>query len=254
MIEICALASGSNGNCYYIGNSNDAILVDVGISTRQLMQRFAQAGLDPAKVKAVFISHEHSDHARGMQVLSKRLGINVYMTSKTYYSLPAALRPHYTRFFNPGESLEVGSFIIHTLLKNHDAAEPCSFRIEHQGKSVGIFTDIGEPCLSVKSALKDCHALFLESNYDEDMLWKGAYPYFLKKRVASSVGHLSNLQALELVQNHSHPQLECIFLSHISKENNTPELAISAFDSLAGNIRINLTSRFEAGKVYHLKV
>ena len=254
MIEICALASGSNGNCYYIGNRHDAVLVDAGISTKQLMQRFTDTGLNPGKVKAIFISHEHADHTRGMQVLSRRLGVNVYMTSRTYYALPRVLRPEYVRFFTPGEVVETCSFSVHTFLKNHDAAEPCSFRIEHSGKSVGVFTDLGEPCQNVKTAVQKCQALFMESNYDEDMLSNGPYPVYLKKRVASALGHLSNKQAVELIHQYSHPSLECVFLSHISKENNTPVLAKAEFGKLRSEINVKLTSRTEAGEVYRMAV
>jgi len=252
MIEMCALASGSNGNCYYIGNQHDAILVDAGISTRQLMLRFRQVGLDPVKVKALFISHEHSDHARGMQVLSKKLGISVYMTSATYYALPRPFRPDYIKFFQPGETVQIGSMSIHTFLKNHDAANPCSFRIEHDGKSVGVLTDIGEPCSNVTDHVSKCHALFLESNYDEKMLMEGSYPWHLKTRVASAKGHLSNLQALQLVQEHAGPSLECIFLSHLSKENNTPEIAMAAFNPVKDKIKIRLTHRHQPAEVYSL--
>jgi len=208
VIEICALASGSNGNSYYIGNSSDAILVDAGISTRQLMQRFTSRLLDPRRLRAVFLSHEHSDHSRGIQVLSKRHHLTVWMSKHTYYALPHSYRPVYVELFEPGETVEIGSFRIHTLLKNHDAAEPCSFRIESGGKSVGVFTDIGQPCKKVREAVNRCHAVFIETNYDDKMLWEGSYPWPLKKRVASDVGHLSNVQALELMQQEAHPELE----------------------------------------------
>jgi len=253
MIEICALASGSNGNSYYIGNQSEAILVDAGITTRQLLLRMLSRGLDIRKVRAVFLSHEHSDHSRGIQVLSKRHSINIWMSEHTWYALPHAFRPPYARFFKPGESVEVGMFRIHTFLKNHDAAEPCSFRIENMGKSVGVFTDIGEPCEKVRLALNQCHAAFVESNYDEKMLWEGPYPWPLKKRVASSVGHLSNVQALELVQTDSHPNLECIFLSHLSQENNTPATAFETFGPVHSRTCVKLTSRFEASEVYRME-
>lgn len=251
-IEMCALASGSNGNCYYIGNHNDAVLIDAGISTRQLMLRFRQTGLDPSKVKAVFISHEHSDHARGMQVLSKKLGISVYMTTTTYYALPRPFRPDFIKFFKPGETIHIGTLAVHSFLKNHDAAEPCSFRIEHNGKSVGVLTDIGEPCSNVTGHVSQCNALFLESNYDEKMLMNGNYPWYLKTRVSSAKGHLSNMQALQLVQEHAGPGLECIFLSHLSQENNTPEIAIAAFEPVKDKFRIKLTHRHQPAEVYTL--
>lgn len=254
MIEICALASGSNGNSYYVGNRTEAILIDAGISTRQLMQRFHSRGLDPAKVRAVFLSHEHSDHSRGIQVLSKRHRLTVWMSKHTYYALPQSYRPMYVKLFEPGETIEAGTFMVHTFLKNHDAAEPCSFRVETVGKSIGVFTDIGEPCEKVREAMNQCHAVFVETNYDEKMLWEGSYPWPLKKRVASSVGHLSNVQALDLMLRESHPDLECVFLSHLSQENNTPSLAYSVFEPIRQKIQVRLTSRFEASEVYRMKL
>jgi phosphoribosyl 1,2-cyclic phosphodiesterase len=252
MIEICALASGSNGNSYYIGNQDEAILVDAGISARQLLHRMQSRGLDHRKIRAVFLSHEHSDHSRGVQVLSKRLGINIWISKHTYYALPETFRPQWVRFFEPGETIQVGAFNIYTFLKNHDGVEPSSFRIEYDETSIGVFTDIGEPCDKVIDALKKCHAVFIESNYDEKMLWEGSYPWPLKKRVASAVGHLSNRQALELLQQHAPPILKCIFLSHLSQQNNTPPLALSTFEPLWNSFDVKLTSRFEASEVYKM--
>jgi phosphoribosyl 1,2-cyclic phosphodiesterase len=252
MIEICAIASGSNGNCYYIGNQNEAVLIDAGISFKQIVQRMGERNLNPAKIKALFITHEHSDHISGARVLGKRLRVPVYLTAKTWYGAYKKQRPDFPSFFQPGDVVEAGGFSVHSFLKNHDASEPCSFRVQHGEKSVGVFTDIGEPCENVKSQVGQCHALFLETNYDERMLWEGSYPYFLKKRVASSVGHLSNAQALELLQNHAGDTLKCVLLSHISKENNTPATALSAMKPLSQEYQIELTSRFEASQVFQL--
>ena len=252
MIEICALASGSNGNSYYTGNQNNAVLVDAGISTRMLIQRINSRHLDIRKLKAVFLSHEHSDHSRGIQVLSKRHRLTVWMSKHTYYALPSSYRPMYVELFEPGETIEAGDFHVHTFLKNHDAVEPCSFRIEFSGKRVGIFTDIGQPCDRVRNELRQCHALFLETNYDEKMLWEGSYPWPLKKRVASDAGHLSNAQALELMLQEAHPELECVFLSHLSQENNVPSLAYSVFEPFHKKTVVKLTSRFEASEVFRM--
>jgi len=252
MIEICALASGSNGNCYYIGNKENAILVDAGISRKQVLVRFAEKNLDPDKIKAVFISHEHSDHLRGAYVLGKRLRIPVYMTSRTYFSAYPNLRPENPEFFIPGQPVSVCDFTIFPFLKNHDAAEPCSFRVNYGNKNIGVFTDIGEPCENVTHHLSQCDALFLETNYDEKMLWEGNYPYYLKRRISSENGHLSNLQALDLLKNHSGKHLKCVFLSHISKENNTPEKAYQEIEPMKERFDIKLTSRYEAGEIYYL--
>ena len=251
-IEICAIASGSNGNCYYIGNQNSAVLVDAGISFKQILQRMNERNLDPAKIKALFITHEHSDHISGARVLGKRLRVPVYLTAKTWYGAYKNQRPDYPSFFEPGDVVETGNFWVHTFPKNHDAAEPCSFRVQYGEKSVGVFTDIGEPCENVRNHLEQCHALFLETNYDEKMLWDGSYPYFLKKRVASDVGHLSNDQAFQLLQNHAGSELKYVLLSHISKENNTPATALSVMKPLLQEYQIALTSRFEASQVFYL--
>ena len=252
MLEICAIASGSNGNCYYIGNQSNAVLIDAGISYKQIVQRMKDRNLNPLKVKAVFITHEHSDHLSGARVFGNRLHVPIYMTPKTYYGAYKNQRPDYPRFFNPGEIIIVGDFEIHSFLKNHDASEPCSFRVQHGGKNIGVFTDIGEACENVTQHLKLCDGLFLETNYDEKMLWEGSYPWFLKKRVASDVGHLSNKQAFDLLHSHSGENLKCVFLSHISKENNSPEIAHNSMLPLFSRFDVKLTSRYEAGEVYYL--
>ena len=252
MLEICAIASGSNGNCYYIGNESDAILIDAGISTKMILARLQEKDLNASKIKAVFISHEHTDHMRGARVLSKRLNIPVYLTSKTYYGAYKNIRPDHPHFFKPDDVISIGEFKVISFLKNHDASEPCSFRIEFEGKNVGIFTDIGEPCDKVKENLSICDALFLEANYDEKMLLEGNYPWFLKKRISSEYGHLSNRQTFELLEMHAGKNLKCVFLSHLSKENNTPEIAYNEIRPLESRFNVKLTSRYNAGEIFQL--
>lgn len=252
MIEICAIASGSNGNCYYVGNEQDAVLVDVGVSRKQVLLRMGERGLDPEKVRAIFISHEHADHMRGVKVLAKVLDVPVYMTSETFGNTWNPNRPGKYDLFEPDVPVQVNSIIVHPFLKNHDAAEPCSFRVEVEGKNVGVFTDIGTPCNKLIHHFKACDAMFLESNYDEKMLMGGPYPWPLKKRVSSDVGHLSNDQAMELTREHGTEKLKTILLSHLSGENNTPELAYEAFTKVEGKHEILLTSRKEASEVIKL--
>jgi phosphoribosyl 1,2-cyclic phosphodiesterase len=250
MLEICAIASGSNGNCYYIGNENEAVLIDAGISGKQIISRMEERGLNPAKIQALFITHEHGDHMRGVRGVTKKMQVPVYLTAKTYYGAYKNMRPDNPRFFTPGDKITIGNFTVFAFLKNHDASEPCSFRIQYKNKNVGVFTDIGEACDNVKQHLQKCDTLFLESNYDEKMLWDGSYPYFLKERVASNVGHLSNDQAFKLLENHAGENLKCVFSSHLSKENNTPEKAAERMKQLGSKFEIKLTSRYEAGKIY----
>ena len=250
MLEICAIASGSNGNCYYIGNEKEAVLIDAGLSMKQILLRMKERNLNPLKIKALFISHEHSDHISGARVLGKRMRIPVYMTAKTWFGAYKNQRPDVPKFFEAGDSVIIGSFQVHSFTKNHDASDPCSFRVQYNNKNVGVFTDIGEPCENVISHFKQCQCVFLETNYDESMLWNGGYPWFLKKRIASGNGHLSNDQAFHLIDNHAGEDLHCVFLSHLSKENNKPEIALNTMLPLSTKYNIRLTSRYDAGEVY----
>lgn len=249
MIEICALASGSNGNCYYVGNEHEAVLIDAGISCKQVMERMLARNLNVRKIKAIFISHEHVDHIRGARVLSKKLNVPVYFTYGTWNNAHKSSKPLLHKFFKPNQSIQTGSITIHSFSKQHDASEPCSFRVEVDNLNIGVMTDIGEACDQVINHLKACDALFLESNYDENMLWNGNYPWPLKKRVASAHGHLSNDQALNLLLEHAASKLQTVFLSHLSAENNTPELAFDNFQPLHERFEVLLTSRFDASVV-----
>lgn len=253
MVELCALASGSNGNCYYIGNEKDAVLIDAGISTKKILQRMDEAGLSASKVRGIFISHEHSDHVHGVRVLSKKLGVPAWFTQGTFDALKFGESPELVRIFLPGKAIRIDSLIVHPFLKNHDAAEPCSFRIEYDDWHIGVFTDIGEACDRLKYHLRKCHVVFLETNYDERMLWDGFYPDHLKQRVASSHGHLSNDQAFELIRDYAGPELLHVFLSHLSGENNRPELAAARFESLTDRFNIRLTSRHTFSELCRLR-
>ncbi|MFN8257131.1 MAG: MBL fold metallo-hydrolase [Bacteroidales bacterium] len=252
MIEVCALASGSNGNSYYIGNGNEAILIDAGIYYKRLNARLTEAGLDKSKIKAIFISHEHSDHVQGLKVTSEKLKAPGILTKQTYMNLSFRCKPWNYAIYEPGVVYEIGKIKIYPFLKKHDATEPCSFRVETGGVSIGIFTDIGEPDEVLVKEFSECEIVFLESNYDHDMLWKGNYPYYLKQRVSSAYGHLSNAQALELVINHASPGLKTIFLSHLSEENNSPECALSCFSSLQNRYEIKIASRYGISEVIRI--
>lgn len=249
-LEVCALASGSNGNCYYIGNDHEALLVDVGLSARQLQLRIQEKGIEEGKIKAILITHEHCDHARGARVLSKRLHVPVYITKKTFLALSKSSRPADVVWFELNQSFQLGEFEVHAFSKQHDAVEACSFRVSYAGKHVGVMTDIGEVCEQVKIHFSACDAVFLESNYDEEMLMSGPYPYYLKQRVSSDLGHLSNLQAFRLVDEFAGENLKTIFLSHLSGENNTPEIADAVFNPLRSRFQVELTSRHQSTSIF----
>src|SRR5215218_70552 len=167
---ITSLASGSNGNCYYIGNEREAILVDAGISCREIDKRMKRLGLSMQKVKAVFVSHEHSDHIRGIYSLVKKYHLPVYITTATLQFGGLRLDRGYVRSFSAYDPVTIGDLSITAFPKAHDAADPYSFTICCNNTRVGVFTDIGFPCEHVTRQFAQCEAVFLESNYDEEML------------------------------------------------------------------------------------
>lgn len=243
-IHITSLNSGSNGNCYYIETANHAVLVDVGLSCRETEKRLARLGLSVHTVKAIFISHEHSDHINGLSVLSRKYKIPVYITAATLKNSRLFLDETLVRHFTAYTQVPVGPLMVTAFPKMHDAIDAHSFVIEAAGKTIGVFTDIGLACEHVIQNFKKCHAVFLEANYDEVLLKEGNYPFHLKQRISSSHGHLSNAQALELFLNHQHPQLSHLFLAHLSKDNNCPILVQELFSKHAGTVQVAVASRY----------
>lgn len=249
---ITSLNSGSNGNCYYVANEHEAILVDVGISCRETEKRMLRLGLNIQKVKAIFISHEHSDHIKGLEVLAKKYGLPVYITDATLNNSRLNLCGLPVHSFRSYQTIMVGELAIVPFSKFHDAADPYSFIVNGNGVNIGVFTDIGYCCEHVIRNFKQCNAIFLEANYDEQMLEKGMYPYHLKKRIKSGRGHLSNRQALELVQAHKPVFMTHILLSHLSKDNNCPILVKDLFTTHAGNTYVEVASRYNETEVFHI--
>ena len=248
-LYITSLNSGSNGNCYYVGNRTDAVLIDVGISCRETEKRMKKLGLSMKTVKAIFVSHEHGDHIKGVSTLANKYSLPVYITADTSKHGPILIR-HLSKSFNADEPVSIGELMITPFTKQHDAGDPHSFIISYKRITVGVFTDIGIACEQVIRYFKQCHAAFLETNYDETMLENGKYPLHLKNRIRGGQGHLSNRQALELFMAHRSPSLSHVFLSHLSKENNSPELVTELFAKYAGDTNIIVASRYEPTDIY----
>lgn len=249
---VTSLNSGSNGNCYYIGNEEEAILIDAGLSCRETEKRMQRLDLDIKKVKAIFVSHEHGDHIKGVAVLSTKYGLPVYITSKTLLHSRLMLKPQYVASFIKYEIVRIGNLQITAFPKYHDAADAHSFIVEYNQVRIGVFTDIGKVCDQLTFYFKQCHAAFLETNYDEAMLQNGRYPIHLKNRISGGHGHLSNHQALELFVSERPPQLSHLFLSHLSADNNDPTLAQSLFQSQCGSTKIIVASRYKETAVYYI--
>ena len=216
----------------------------------QTEKRMKRLGLAMSFVKAIFISHEHSDHITGVAGLSKKYQLPVYITHSTFLSsgLPVEKRLVYP--FRAHETISVGALSITPFPKFHDASDPHSFIVSDNKINIGIFTDIGSPCEHVINHFKKCHAAFLEANYCEDMLMNGRYPQYLKNRISSKHGHLSNNQALSLFLKYRGKQLSHLILSHLSKNNNRPELVDKLFNEWAGSVKIIVASRYRETPVF----
>lgn len=250
-LQIASLNSGSNGNCYYVGNGTDAVLIDAGISCREIEKRMKTLGLPMQSIKAIFVSHEHGDHIKGVSRLANKYFLPVYITEGTARRGPMMIR-HLSKSFCANQPIDIFGITVTAFTKKHDADDPHSFVVSYNGISVGVFTDIGTPCAEVIRHFKQCHAAFLESNYDEDMLENGPYPFHLKNRIRSDVGHLSNKQALDLFINHRPHFMSHLLLSHLSKENNCPQLATQLFADHAGEVHVSVASRYGASEVFYI--
>jgi phosphoribosyl 1,2-cyclic phosphodiesterase len=248
---VASLNSGSNGNCYYVGNQHEAILVDAGISCRETETRMARLGLSMRKVKAIFISHEHSDHIRGVTVLAKKYSLPVYITPLTMFHGGLRLDDLVSEFI-ADRPIYIGDLIITAFSKIHDAAHPHSFTVACGDVKIGVFTDLGAVCENLVQHFQQCHAAFLEANYDEGMLESGSYPYHLKRRIRGGKGHLSNKQALTLFIDYRPAYMSHLFLSHLSKDNNDPALVHNLFNTHARGTEIVVASRYQETAVYHI--
>lgn len=252
-LYIASLNSGSNGNCYYAGNDREGVLIDAGISCRETEKRFKRLNLDIKKVKAIFISHEHSDHIKGLRVLSKKHSIPVYISEATATAANVFLESQLSCSFFPFKPVQIGALSITPFPKFHDAADPFSFIINHEEVNFGVFTDIGLACANVIKYFQLCHAAILEANYDEEMLESGNYPYYLKQRIRSSNGHLSNDQALEIFMKHRAPFMSHLLLGHLSENNNCPLKVENLFTKNCRNIEIVVASRTCESALFYIQ-
>ena len=254
MVRYCALASGSNGNSYYIAKGNSAVLVDIGINTKNMLLRMASLGINPANIDAIFITHEHTDHIQGLSVFIKRFQIPVYLTVGTYESSRLQLPDYLLNFIKADSIVNVGELSIYAIPKYHDAQEPCSFMVTDGHLNISVLTDLGRICANVQKAIEISDVIFLESNFDEEMLDKGRYPYYLKNRIRGGLGHLSNRISLEAFIAHKTDRVKHLILGHLSGENNHPELVEELFAPHCSDIKLSVALRSCATPLFEISL
>lgn len=243
-MKVCPIASGSSGNCIYIGDGATHILIDAGISRKRIVQGLHSIGISPEQLTAICITHEHSDHIMGLKVFLKNYHTPVYATEGTIAYIKEKIEDErQEENFHIVEAdcpFEVGSMFITPFHTSHDAIDPIGYTVRTDTAKLGMATDLGCYDTYTVSHLKDCEVLILESNHDISMLQAGTYPYQLKKRILSEKGHLSNVCAGNLLCELIHDKLRYVYLAHLSKENNYPELA---FETVNCQLKLNCAGR-----------
>ena len=239
-VRMTVLASGSRGNCAVVSSSGTSILVDAGLSCKEALKRMAAAGEDPLGLNAMLITHEHQDHVNGLAVLARKLRIPVFMTGATHQAWKRWSRKHQypenpeqaaieqLELFEAGRGFSIGDIGITPFTIPHDAVDPVGFVFTVEGMRIGFCTDLGYMPVSVRTHLKGCDGLLIESNHDLEMLRLGPYPWSVKQRVMSRVGHLSNDELGKFLEGDYDGGAAFIVLAHLSENNNHPELARSS--------------------------
>ena len=228
MARFCSLFSSSSGNSTYIGSSETGILIDAGVSAKKMKEALLSREIDPSKLGGIFITHEHSDHIKGVRILASTYKIPVYATEGTMAALEenGVVTAKFPYQVIPYEGLEIGDIFVRPFHTPHDSRESCGYRIDFaDGQKAAIATDVGKITDEIKSNLLGCELVMLESNHDIGMLQNGVYPYALKRRILSEVGHLSNIACADMAAELISKGTSRLFLGHLSQDNNFPGLA-----------------------------
>ncbi len=240
-VSVCVIASGSYGNCIFVSDDKTSILFDAGLSGIEIEKRMKSRDIHPENIDAIVVSHEHSDHIKGVGILSRRYKIPVYISSKTYESASLKLGKIDSIInFCCGSDFKINGFHIHSFPISHDAVDPSGFTIIRNGIKIAIATDLGRVTNVVKEHLKGSAVLILEANHDPDMLINGPYPWSLKQRVKGRCGHLSNFESRDLLMELEHKELSYVFLAHLSKKNNSRKKAFETVGAALSGKNVSL--------------
>jgi phosphoribosyl 1,2-cyclic phosphodiesterase len=232
-VSVSVLASGSRGNCALLASSTTRVLVDAGLSCRETFKRLRAIGSGTVQISAILVTHEHSDHIGGLQRLAAKLDVPVFMTAPTHQAWRKNMRDaegtapelEKVEHFAAGRSFQIGDIAVTAFTIPHDAADPVGFTFRTEGVKIGFATDLGYMPVSVRDHLRGCDVLVTESNHDVEMLRSGPYPWSVKQRVMSRVGHMSNEALAEFFTNDYDGCASYVVLAHLSEQNNHPEIA-----------------------------
>ena len=228
MLKFCSLYSGSSGNSLFVSSNNTNILIDAGVSAKKITEALTSINVDIEKIDAILVTHEHSDHVQGLDILSKKYNIPVFANENTWNAMPKQkekINLDNQNFYKSSEDFTIGDLTIHPFSIPHDAAEPCGFNILNENTKISIATDIGHITENIMENLKNSSFILLESNYEPNVLKYCSYPYILKQRIDGPNGHLSNVSAGKTIANLMNYGINHVTLGHLSKESNMPELA-----------------------------
>lgn len=228
--KLCPIASGSSGNCTFLQAGNKMFLIDIGISGKRAVLGLEAINIDPNDIHGIFITHEHIDHIKGVGIFSRKYDTPIYATQKVWDEMLAenmigAVKDHNIRPIVKEVCLQLDELSIFPYTIYHDAVDPVGYAFEYKNKKITIATDIGVIDERIREKLRGSHGILLEFNHDVHMLEAGAYPYYLKKRILSDVGHLNNEAAAEVLRDIYHDEMQWAILGHLSKDNNVPDLA-----------------------------
>lgn len=262
-IKFCSLSSGSSGNCQYIETDNSKILIDAGFSGKRIEELLRSIGVCPTTLDAIFVTHEHTDHIKGVGVLSRRYDLPIYANGNTWTGMEKAIgniKEKNIKVFEKERYLDFQDMSIYPIGVFHDALEPVGYIINHKNTKISIITDTGWVDNNIIHNIKNSQLYLMESNHDELMLREGLYPWYLKKRIMSSEGHLSNDDAGKALGDVLTGNGEIVLLAHLSKDNNVPELALDTVKTNIHNqgidvdndIVLGLSHRDKATKLYSL--
>lgn len=228
MFNFCSLYSGSSGNCLFVENDNTKILIDAGESAKKIENALSSISVSIENIDAIVVTHEHIDHVKSIGTLSKKHNIPVYATEKTWAAMPnqsAKIEKSLQRFFSSSINFSINDLSLTPFSIPHDAVDPCGFTISSGNNKLSIATDLGHVTPEIINKIENSSFLMLESNYDPNILKLSKYPYYLKQRISGEYGHLSNIDAANILSKLLNCNLNSVILGHLSKENNFPELA-----------------------------